>query len=203
MPLHEEERSRVRAAITRAEEETSGEIFVVVARESGAYRFVPLFWAMAAALLVPLPLIVFTLLPAATIFAVQLAVFILLSLLLSLPGLWHRITPGFIKDRVCRALAVQQFLAHGIHMTERRTGVLILVSLAEHRAEIVADTGISTAVSQPVWDEAMAVLLSDIRAGRLADGLVAAVERTGAVLAVHFPRAADDRDEIPDDIILL
>lgn len=203
MALSEEERARVRAAITRAEEKTAGEIFVVVARESGAYRYVPVFWAMAAALVVPLPLLLFTLLPASVIFATQLAVFIFLALLLSLPGLRHAVTPGFIKDRVCRALAVQQFLAHGIHMTERRTGVLILVSLAEHRAEIVVDAGISAVVNQQVWDDAMGALVADVRAGRLADGLVVAVEHAGAALAAHVPRMADDRDEIPDDVVLI
>jgi putative membrane protein len=32
---------------------------------------------------------------------------------------------------------------------------------------------------------------------------VAAIERIGAVLAEHFPRAAEDRNEIPDKLIEL
>jgi putative membrane protein len=44
-------------------------------------------------------------------------------------------------------------------------------------------------------------MLGHIRAGRLAEGLVAAVEKVGAVLAEHFPRAEDDTNELPDRLI--
>jgi len=33
------------------------------------------------------------------------------------------------------------------------------------------------------------------------DGIIAAVERVGAVLAEHFPRAEDDVNELPDRLI--
>ena len=46
-------------------------------------------------------------------------------------------------------------------------------------------------------------LIAEIRAGRLADGLIAAIESTGAVLAEHFPLRVGDRDELSDDVVLL
>jgi putative membrane protein len=49
----------------------------------------------------------------------------------------------------------------------------------------------------------MTALLVEVRAGRPADGLVAAIERVGGVLAEHFPRSATDRNEIPDKLIEL
>jgi putative membrane protein len=42
-----------------------------------------------------------------------------------------------------------------------------------------------------------------VREGRIGDGLVAAIERVGAVLAEHFPRSSEDRNEIPDKLIEL
>ena len=42
-----------------------------------------------------------------------------------------------------------------------------------------------------------------MREGRPGDGIVAAIERVGAVLAEHFPRSADDKNEIPDKLIEL
>jgi putative membrane protein len=42
-----------------------------------------------------------------------------------------------------------------------------------------------------------------VRKGRPGDGMVAAVERIGQVLAAHFPRSADDTNELPDRLILL
>jgi putative membrane protein len=49
----------------------------------------------------------------------------------------------------------------------------------------------------------MAALLVEVKAGRVGDGIVAAVERIGVVLAEHFPRSAVDRNEIPDKLIEL
>jgi uncharacterized membrane protein len=35
----------------------------------------------------------------------------------------------------------------------------------------------------------------------IGDGMVAAIQRVGAVLAEHLPRAADDQNELPDRVI--
>ena len=49
----------------------------------------------------------------------------------------------------------------------------------------------------------MHALIAEVREGRPADGIVAAIERVGTVLAEHFPRSADDKNEIPDKLIEL
>jgi putative membrane protein len=49
----------------------------------------------------------------------------------------------------------------------------------------------------------MHALIADVREGRPGDGIVAAIERVGTVLAEHFPRSADDSNEIPDKLIEL
>lgn len=201
--LSDADRARIRAATAAAEAQTAGEIFVVVARESDDYRFIPLLWATLAALCVPLPLVFLTMLPVLHIYLVQLAVFIALALLLSLSPVRMAVVPGRVKRTHAHGVAVEQFLAHGLHTTTARTGVLVFVSLAERYAEIVADAGIAGKVDQAVWDRAIAGLIANIRAGRLADGLVAAVAETGAVLAAHFPPRAGDVDELSNDIILL
>jgi putative membrane protein len=46
-------------------------------------------------------------------------------------------------------------------------------------------------------------LLEHVREGHAGDGLCAAIERVGAVLAEHFPRSAGDSNEIPDKLIEL
>jgi putative membrane protein len=75
--------------------------------------------------------------------------------------------------------------------------------MAERRAEIVADEAILKVTDDHVWGEAMAALLTEVREGRPGDGIVAAIDRVGAVLAEHFPRAAADINEIPDKLIEL
>ena len=48
---------------------------------------------------------------------------------------------------------------------------------------------------------AMAAMLAHIGDGRVADGLVEAIAKVGTVLAAHFPRQADDINELPDRLI--
>jgi len=201
--VSEEERLRVRQAVALAEANTSGEIFTVVAEECDDYRFVPLFWATCLALITPLPLIYLTPWSASLIWLVQILVFAVAALVLSQAVVRRLVVPASMKAEAAKARAAEQFLAHGLHTTEARTGVLIFVALAERRAEIIADEGIAAKVDAMIWQNAMERLTSAIRAGRLADGLVAAVGDAGAVLAQHFPRRAGDRNELPDDLVLL
>jgi putative membrane protein len=202
-PLTPAERADIRDAIAAAERKTIGEIFVVVAAASDDYRFIPLVWSTLIALLVPLPLIFLTLWPALTICLIQLLVFIALTLVLSIPTVRIAVVPSSMKQNRAHGLAVEQFLAHGLHTTEARTGVLVFISLAERHAEIVADAGIAAKVSQDVWDEIVGRLIADIRAGQLGAGLIATVGRAGDILAAHFPPRPRDRNELPNDIVLL
>lgn len=216
------DRARIRDAVEAAEAKTAGEIFTVVAGASDDYRVIPVLWATLAALLVPLLILLAEWLagwtagdvwnadtavpaglPAAWVYAIQLCVFIALAIVLSLPRIRPLVVPRSVKDERAHAVAVQQFLAHGLHLTEQRTGVLIFVSLAEHYAEIIADAAIAKKVEQAVWDDAMAALLAEIRKGRLAEGLVAAVGRVGAVLVEHFPPRRRDENELSDDLVIL
>ncbi|TIX99580.1 MAG: TPM domain-containing protein, partial [Mesorhizobium sp.] len=79
-----------------------------------------------------------------------------------------------------------------VHRTTARTGVLVFVSIAEHYAEVIADSGIDSRVGQDVWDSVVRDLTAHARDDRLADGFIKAIEATGAVLAEHFPVSTGD-----------
>ena len=199
--ISQADKARIAEAIGAAESKTSGEIFCVVAHQSSDYRLVPLAWAAVLALLVPAPLIFFTLWPAAVIYSVQLVVFIAAALVLSLPAIRFHIVPRRTRHERAHISALRQFYAQGLHQTENRTGVLIFASLAERYAEIVADAGINAKVTPQVWDQALAALIDGIKHGRAGDGFVAAVAQCGAVLAEHFPPGALKRDELPNRLV--
>ena len=97
--------------------------------------------------------------------------------------------------------ALRQFLAHGIHTTSDRSGVLIFVSLAERYAEVVADEGINSKVEQHVWDELVNKIVHHARNESLADGFIEAVEHAGSVLAEHFPPVKGQKNELGDHLI--
>jgi putative membrane protein len=113
------------------------------------------------------------------------------------------LTPGATKHRRVRRRAVTVFRAAAERRTEGRTGILIYLSMAERRAEIVADDAILKVTDAHTWGEAMTALLVEVKQGRPGDGIVAAIERVGGVLAEHFPRSAGDTNEIPDKLIEL
>ena len=74
---------------------------------------------------------------------------------------------------------------------------------AERRAEIIAEEAILKVTDDHTWGEAMTALLTEVRQGRVGDGICAAIERVGVVLSEHFPRSAEDVNEIPDKLIEL
>jgi len=199
--MSDADKKRISDAIRAAEAKTSGEIFCVVAQRSGAYRLVPVAWAAALALFVPLPLIEFTDSSVEGIYMAQLSVFIAAALLLSLPAVKMRVVPRLARYERAHRAAMRQFLAQGLHNTRARTGVLIFVSLAERYAAIIADEGINSKVEQNVWDAAMADLITAIKEKRLTDGLVAAIVRCGAVLAQHCPPGKTNPDELPNRLV--
>src|SRR5262249_15896233 len=132
------DRARIADAIRAAEAKTTGEIFCVLAARSSHYGLVPIAWATALALLVPLPLLSLTSWPASVIYALQLAGFVGAAIVLSQPWLRYRIVPRRAKHDRAHAAAMRQFWAQRLHKTKARTGVLIFVSLAERYAEIIA-----------------------------------------------------------------
>ncbi|MET0277370.1 MAG: hypothetical protein ABW198_03465 [Pseudorhodoplanes sp.] len=201
MLISQADKDRISAAIARAEQTTSGEIFCVIARQCGDYRMVPLIWAAALALLLPLPMILFSPMPARWIYLAQLALFVVAALTLSIPRIRFYIVPRRMMHGQAHAEAVRQFCAQGLHKTEARTGVLIFASEAEHYAEIIADTGIHAKVKPEVWDAAVRGLIDGIAAGRAAEGFILAIERCGVVLTQHFPPGILNRDELPNRVI--
>lgn len=91
------------------------------------------------------------------------------------------------------------FLEEEVFATHNRTGILVLVALFEHRAEILADAGIHAAVSQAEWQAIADDLASGIREGRAAEAMIEAIEACGALLREREVHAAAELDnELPD-----
>lgn len=203
MNLMPQDEARIAEAIRVAEQKTSGEIFCVMTAASSNYRFVPIARAAVIALAVPVPLYYFTSLWAEEIYLVQLAVFVGCAIIFSLPGLRHALVPRWIKRDRASAEAKRQFAAHGLHLTEARTGVLIFASLAERYVEIVADAGINAKVAPEVWDRAVQAMIDKIKEDQPVEGFIEAIRICGEVLAKHFPPGAANADELSNKLVLM
>ena len=221
--LSEADHALVTEAVAKAERASDGEIVTIVAQRSDAYHDVGLHYAVLAMLLVPT---IGALLPQSLIdwvlglvlgwnaslswrvlmvllFAKMAAVFLIVRFLLAWMKLRMALTPGSTKTRRVRRRAIELFRAGTEKRTKGRTGVLLYLSLLEHRAEIVADQAIHSQVETDIWGEAMALLIENVKAGRTGEGMALAVERIGAVLSEKLPPTLDNPNELPDRLIEL
>ena len=221
--LSQQDHDLVTAAVTAAERRSDGEVVTIVAGRSDSYHDVALHYAVLAMLIVPAKI---ALLPQGWIDwatglmlgwnaqlsrgALMLALFVLLvlaflivRLILNYMPLRMMLTPGRTKTRRVHRRAIELFRTGCELKTRGRTGVLIYLSLLEHRAEIVADKAIADKVEPEVWGEAMATLVDEVKAGRPGEGMARAVEMVGEVLAGVLPRASDDANELPDRLVEL
>jgi putative membrane protein len=129
--------------------------------------------------------------------------FIVGWLIFRIPRVKLALTPDATKVRRVRRRAILLFQVGTERRTATRTGVLVYLSLAERRAEIVADESIQSKIGGEEWGEAMAALLEGVRAGRPGEGIAAAIGKIGDVLAAHFPFTGGDPNELPDRLIQL
>ncbi len=214
-------RQLVAEAVSAAEAQTSGEIVTVLAERSDGYTDVALLWAAGAAFTAmsvfaafPLPFLDLwdslvggwghewsTGELASMVIALGLVTFLGVVLVQQWEPLKFALIPAPTKTIRVHNQAVRQFKVGAERRTTGRTGVLIYLSMREHRAEIVADDSIAALVPAEVWGEAMGDMLAEIRKGRIAEGLAAGIRDVGFVLAQHFPRGSEDVNELPDRLI--
>ena len=214
---------RISAAIATTELHSDGEIGAIVAERSSDYGDWAIRWSIFAAVLW---LAAIALWPdwlsnlitdlaggwgiepsthdliAATLIG-QVLVYTIVRLILLWWPLRLGLTPATVKRQRVRKSAVRAFRIGTETRTRGATGVLIYLSLAEKRAEIVAEASIHSKVPEERWGATMATMLEQVRDGRTADGIIAAIEAVGAIVAEHFPRSADDTNELPDRLIEL
>ncbi len=219
--LSAQDAALVTAAVTAAEKGTSGEIVTVLAGQSDGYSDIALAWATIAAFTA---MSVFAVWPAFFLgmidaisggwshewttgetLTVMLGIGLVKFLGVWLIQLWQPLKflliPGPVKTARVHARAIAHFKVGAERRTHGRTGIMIYLSMGEHRAEIVADEPIAVKVAAEVWGEAMADMLAEIKLGRTAEGMAAGIRDVGAVLAQHFPRSDEDLNELPDRLI--
>lgn len=205
--ITEQDHEAISRAIKAAERHTSGEIFAVVAHRSDDYFYIAGFmaamWSLALGVVLamiswlmayPVPLPIFV--------AAQLASLILMIAMFRLfPELRMLFVPRPVAYRRASNSAVRQFLTHGVHATQGRTGLLLFMSIAERYAEVVADTEINANLDQADLDRMVADMTTSAARGNVAEGFVSAIERAGQLMAPHFPPHEGRENELDDRLI--
>lgn len=203
---------RVRLAVTEAERQTSGEIVPYVVPQSDTYDVAVWRGAAGAALLaLAVAFIVMQLhdgwgmawlyagwgptvlaLVAGTLGAV-LAAYV--------PALKRWLTGSDRLDQTVHRRAMQAFVEEEVFKTRDRTGILLFVSLLEHRIEVLGDEGINRYVQPDQWADVVLRIRQGIREGKPTEGLVEAIDLCGCLLdECGVQIQPDDTDELPNDL---
>lgn len=212
MTFTDAEHDRIREAVRLAESNTSGEIVAYLMESSDhygvAYLRSLLFFCASAVL------ISFGVLLASEGWglgwletAAGIAVVAVLGALFGLLVVWavppaFRFFAGTVRmARTTRLQAFRAFVEEEVFATKDRTGILVFVSLREHRVEVLADKGINSVVDDGVWHEVVNLIITGIRQQTLTDGLVAGIAKCGDLLHQHgIEIQTPDTNELSNDL---
>jgi putative membrane protein len=205
------ERERIRQAVREAERTTTGEIVPMIVPASARYR--------EAGYRMGLMLVWLTLALLLTLEVYWLpwgwhagnAGWLLLAVVVAYgAGEWLGRIPSIIRlvtsrermEQKVRLRAEQAFYRYGLHKTRGRTGILILISLLEHRVHVLADQGINDHVPSGTWEGLVKGIVDGIRKGLATDAICEAITCCGALLAQVAPAGSGDNpDELPNEMI--
>ena len=198
-----DEKERILQAVAGAEAKSSGEIAIMVVPESDRYREAEQMGALLVAGLVAVVLCI--LLHHVTIWTfiplVCLLYFAAFWLFRRFPKLKISFAGPVRQAEAVRSRALIGFYENGLYRTAGETGILIFISLLEHKVWILGDRGINEKIPAGFWDSSANELAAGIKAGKGAEALCAVIEGCGNELARHFPRGSDDINELPDAIL--
>ena len=207
MKLTEDQLKQIEEAVKAVERTTRGEIVPVVIAQAREYPEAWLLLALAGGVAAGVSSYAAHELWGAgwslTVgrFALEVLIGAGAGLLAGLQPTVRRFAVG--RDDLAEAVSMRaaaEFTRHGVMNTGDRCGVLLLVSLFEHRAELVADRGIHSAVPSGYWQVELDRMMAEVHAQGLAAALCSGITRIGALLSAQFPREAGTTNELADNL---
>jgi len=190
------------AAVAEVEAKTSVELVVLLSPRSGTYPeaawlggLVGLYVVFAAVMFHDAELgdyVIFT--------APLLGLFAGAVLVAINPGLQRLLASRATLDRNLELVARATFQKAGLSATRDATALLVYLSWLERRAYIVADRGVTRALSPTVLASLTAQFTATLRTSAPTSAILSATRALGAVLAAALPPRPDDINELPDVI---
>lgn len=98
------------------------------------------------------------------------------------------------------AAAQAEFERLGMTKTRERNGVLIFVAPRARKFSVIGDEGVHKRCGDEFWRQMTAEMSECFRQRHFTQGILHVVQKAGELLAQHFPRTPDDRNELPDRV---
>jgi uncharacterized membrane protein len=99
------------------------------------------------------------------------------------------------------AAAGAQFAKLGMVKTRERNGVLLYFAPKSQQFAVFGDQGIHDKCGREFWQDIAVKIAAHLKADEFTEAVVEAINQIGAVLARHFPRSPDDRNELPNQVV--
>ena len=182
-PLSAEDHERIRTAAAAVEQRTGAKIAIVATRVSERYSLYTIGGAALGAFLAGgLVISARPTLSGRSLIFVELCALVALILLLDILPLRLAVVPMRVKKGAARSLAHREFAAHQLGHGAEHKRILIFVSLGERYVEIIADHATHALAPPGTWTKMVDALAASIKSGRIADGILGAIEACGALL---------------------
>ncbi len=209
MPLAQAERDAICRHVAEAEARTGAQIVAAVVPRSDSYPELP--WkafslAASAGSLIAVLVVVLRPVTSASHAALLVAIVALgAGALLALaaafvPSVSRALLDPHRVEGEVRQRAESLFLGHELFRTERRIGVLLLVSELERLVVVLADVGIRALVRPDELDGVVSAMLPALRAGRPADAFAEGIDALEVLLADRG-LVRDRTNELPDAVV--
>lgn len=207
--LSAKEQEDIRKAVRAAETKTAGEIVCMLV--SASYHYPMAAVIGAATLALPTAILLTELLGGRLWLGTEnmwlfMGIFTLAFLLFHAiidRTAWLKrlfISTRDIEEEV-REAAMVNFFRNGLYKTRDATGVLIFISIFEHKVWVLADHGINAIVASDQWETVVRGITNGIRSKQAAPAICEAVAMVGNLLADNFPIKPDDTNELSSLII--
>jgi len=184
--LTAEDHRRIREAATAVEGRTDAKIAIVITRVSDRYTLYTLAGAALGAFTAGgFAIAARPALSGRALIFIELCVFVVLALLLEVLPIRLAMVPERVKQAGARNLAHREFAAHMMADGTHRMRILLFVSIGERYVEIIADHATHAIAPAGTWNRIVDDFVASIKSGRIADGVVAAIESCGAMLPVR------------------
>jgi len=96
--------------------------------------------------------------------------------------------------------AQECFRKLGMERTRHRNGVLIYFVPSDRQFAVWGDTGLHEKCGDSRWQEIAAHVTPLLKSSQYTDATLEVIRRVSESLSLHFPRQADDVDELPNSL---
>ena len=210
--LSAEELESIKQAVSRAEQRTSGEIVPYFVDRSDRYDIT--VWrgaslmAMVAIGVAAVVSLVYQGWGLAWLYSGQgIAILTIVSAFVGalmgayVPPLKRLLAGRDLIERMVHHRATRAFVEEEVFNTRDRTGILLFISMLEHRIEVLGDEGINRRVTPEDWIEVVSKIRDGIKSKKVAAGLIDAIELCGQLLERRGVEIQpDDTDELSNEV---